>query len=241
MPGLIAAAMAAAYGWRRLGGLPRRAGVWAATLLVSSPVLAGFPFAVRPDLAGVALQSWAVALAAAGLSESGIARRSDRRLVAASVLFGLAVCVKQQLAAAWVVTCVWTLADCFWKRTTPGSLVRLTVPGALVAGLILGAEWQATGGRVWHAAFLTASQVGQVHPGDWLHVATVLAAMAGKGAGLAALAVAGIFAARRPAWALGLALVATITATAWMQLFGSSPWIPAVLAIATAVAVIVAG
>ena len=47
-----------------------------------------------------------------------------------------------------------------------------------------------TAGRVWEAAFVAAANVGRVHPGGWLHVGTVVAAMAGKSAGLAALAVA---------------------------------------------------
>ncbi len=88
----------AAYRLGRLGGLPRRAGWWSALLVAASPVLAGQPFAVRPDMAGVALQSWGVVLVLEGLNGGG------RRLGVASALFGLSACVKQHLVAAWAVS-----------------------------------------------------------------------------------------------------------------------------------------
>ena len=185
--GLMATAMAA-YRLGRLGGLPRRAGWWSALLVAASPVLAGQPFAVRPDMAGVALQSWGVVLVLEGLNGGG------RRLGVASTLFGLSACVKQHLVGAWAVSVV--LA---WLRgRAGGSVTRVVLPGVAVAAAIYGAEWVVTGGRIWDAAFVAAANVGRVHPGDWLHVGTVVAAMAGQGAGLAALAVAAH--GRGPGW-----------------------------------------
>ncbi len=62
-------------------------------------MLAGQPFAVRPDMAGVALQSWGVVLALEGLDGGGPAAGAWPRS-----LFGLSACVKQHLVGAWAVS-----------------------------------------------------------------------------------------------------------------------------------------
>src|SRR5262249_13923028 len=67
----LAATMAAAYRLGRLGGLPRRAGWWSALLVGAAPVLAGQPFAVRPDMMGAALQGWGAALTLEALGGPG--------------------------------------------------------------------------------------------------------------------------------------------------------------------------
>ena len=94
----LAATLLAAYRLGRLGGRSRRAGWWAMLLLAASPVLAGQPFAVRPDMAGVALQTWGAVLVLESLAGPG------RRPGWGSLLFGLAACVKQHLVGAWAVS-----------------------------------------------------------------------------------------------------------------------------------------
>lgn len=59
--GLIATLVAASR-LARLGGSPRRAGWWAMLLIAAAPVLAGQPYAVRPDMLGVAFQTVGVFL-----------------------------------------------------------------------------------------------------------------------------------------------------------------------------------
>jgi hypothetical protein len=224
----LAATMVAVY---RLGGQPRRARLWSALLVGSSPVLAGQPFAVRPDMAGVALQLWGVVLVLQVLA--GWSDGSRRRLTWASVLFGLAVCVKQHLVGAWAVSVALAMSDWRRGRLGSGAVQRIVMPGLAVAVVVYGAEWLVTSGRVWDAAFVAASHVGRVHAGDWLHVGTVIAAMLGKGAGLAALAAAGVAAGSDwfPAWlrvAAGL-LVLSIAALAVAQLAFPAPWITLLL------------
>jgi hypothetical protein len=226
--GLMATAMAA-YRLGRLGGLPRRAGWWSALLVAASPVLAGQPFAVRPDMAGVALQSWGVVLVLEGLDGGG------RRLGAASMLFGLAVCVKQHLVGTWAVS-----ALVAWRRGRAGSVSRVVLPGVAVAAATYGAEWLVTGGRIWDAAFVAAANVGRVHPGDWLHVGTVVAAMAGQGAGLAALAVAGMAAARGGGILVMASVVVTLIGGLTVaQLAIPAPWITGLLPVVALVGPIV--
>jgi hypothetical protein len=234
----LVATMGAAYRLGRLGGLPPRAGRWAALLVAASPVLAGQPFAVRPDMAGVALQSWGVVLALEAMA--GAAETPSRRMAAASVLFGLSACVKQHLVVAWSVSVALSVWGWARRRLGPGAAVRMVLPGAAVAGLIYGAEWLFTGGRVWDATFVAAANVGRVHPGGWLHVATVVAAVAGKSSGLAALAVAG--AAMKRQWSPGLAslLVAIIAALSVAQLAIPAPWITAMLPVVSLAGLVVA-
>jgi hypothetical protein len=229
--------MGAAYRLGRLGGLPRRSGWWSALLVACSPVLAGQPFAVRPDLAGVALQSWGAVLVLESLGGSG------RRLGPASVLFGLSACVKQHLLGAWAVSVAFAAVGRLRGRMGSNSVERLVLPGAIVVALLYGAEWLVTGGRVWEAAFVAAANVGRVHPGGWLHVGTVVAAMAGKSAGLAALAVGGAIAARRwsSGWvpvAAGLLALSIVVLAAW-QIAVPRPWLTGMLAVLALVALII--
>lgn len=184
--GLIATAIAAAR-LARQGGLPQPAGWWAAGLVVSAPVLAGIPYAVRPDMLGVACQTWAVALAAEGLVRPAATRERGSRLVLASMLFGLAACVKQHLVAAWAVTAVWSALVWLRGRAGLGLFVLTTVPGIVVTVLIYGIEWYETNGRVWQAAFLAASSVGRVHPGSWDSVIVVALGIMNRSAGVVAL------------------------------------------------------
>jgi hypothetical protein len=181
----LAATMAAAYRLGRLGGRPRRAGWWAALLLAASPVLAGLPVAVRPDMAGVALQSWGVALALQAIA--GSSHDPERRLAAASALFGLAACVKQHLLAGWAVSAA--LAAWAWVRGRHGlgAVARVVLPGAALAAAIYGAEWLVTAGRVWEAAFLAATNLGRVHPGGWDTVSVLLLGITNRSAGTVAV------------------------------------------------------
>jgi hypothetical protein len=87
---------------------------------------------------------------------------------------------------------------------------------------------------VWEAAFVAAANVGRVHPGDWLHVGTVVTAMVGKDAGLAALAVAGAGLARPGSrgWVVVAVswLAGAITLLAAAQTVWPLPWVTGTLA-----------
>src|SRR5262249_47262261 len=167
-------------------------------LVAASPVLAGQPFAVRPDMVGVALQTWGVALALGPLTEAESG--SGRRLALASALFGTSVCVKQHLLAGWAVSVAMAVWGRLRGRPVFPALAWLIVPGAAIAGLVYGAEWLATGGRVWEATVVVASRVGRVHPASWGSVKILFMGVVGRSAGtLAVLASAGLIAAgRRP-------------------------------------------
>jgi hypothetical protein len=214
----LIASMGAAYRLGRLGGLPRRAGWWAALLLAASPVLAGQPVAVRPDMAGVALQSWGVALALESFGAS--AGRPARRLGWASALFGLAVCVKQHLVVGWTVGAAMAVWGWMRGRTGPGGVAWILLPGAVIAGMVYGAEWVVTKGRVWDAVVVAAAHVRRIHPGDWNMVALQYIGIGNPSAGAVAMLAAPVFilAARRPgairwiATGLGLLVIGILLA-----------------------------
>jgi hypothetical protein len=221
----LAATMVAAYRLGRLGGLPRRAGYWAALLVAAAPALAGQPYAVRPDMAGVALQTWAAALALQALEAPG------RRLVLASALFGLAACVKQHLLAAWAVSAGLMAWGWLRGRLGPGAMARVLLPGAAVAVLVYGAEWLVTGGRVWDAAFVAAANVGRVHPGDRDHVFIVCLGLGERSSGQITLLAAAILVAvaARPglvrkslAW-VGTVAIGLVVATSLAQIAADTP------------------
>jgi hypothetical protein len=194
----LAATLAAAYRLGRLGGLPCRSGLWSALLVAGSSVLSGQPFAVRPDMAGVVLQTWGAALALGSLAARG--DNPGRGLGWASVLFGLATCTKQHLVGAWAVSVVLAVAGWFRGRLGLGAVARVVLPGVVVAGVIYGEEWVATGGRVWDAAFVAAAHVGRVHPGDRNRVLVLFMALVNRSAGTVTLlaAAALILAGSRP-------------------------------------------
>jgi hypothetical protein len=170
MAGLLAT-MGAAYRLGRMGGRSQRSGWWSALLVACSPVLASQPFAVRPDIAGVALQSWGVVLVLESLGGSG------RRLGPASVLFGLSACVKQHLLGAWAVSTGMVAMARVRGRAGAGALSWIVLAGLAVVAVAYGVEWVLTAGRVWEATFVAAGNVGRIHPASWDQLFIVLLGM----------------------------------------------------------------
>ncbi len=180
----LLATLAAAYRLARLGGGSRRAGWWSVLLIASAPVLSGQPFAVRPDMVGVALQTAGVLLV---LSAMGGGLGADRRVIWGYAAFGLAACVKQHLVAGAAVSTVLLLLGGRGSRIRVGDIVRGLAVSLGIAAFVYGVEWVMTGGRIWEAAFVAARGVGRVHPGGWDHVSVVLLGLLNRAVGLIAL------------------------------------------------------
>ncbi len=226
---LVATAVAA-YRLARLDGARRRAGVWSALLLLASPVLGGTPFSVRPDMMGVALQTTGVLLVLSYLQNP---RAGHSKVTWAFALFGLAICTKQHLVTgAAISVCVLTAG---WRRgrVSLKRLVRGLSVGIAIVAADYCAEELANGGRMSQAVFGAAASVSRVHPGGWLHVATVLASVIGNSAGLIALLGAVALAtldARSPAASSLLrftaaGLVVVLSGLTIVELFVVRPWI----------------
>ena len=208
-------------GWAGWAGLPPRAGWWSALLVAASPVLAGQPFAVRPDMAGRGAAELGRG-AGAGVAVGAAGRRLRWRGVGALRAVG----VRQAAPGGGLGGQRRRCRRWGWVRGRLGlgAVARVVLPGVAVAGLVYGVEWLVTGGRVWDAAFVAAANVGRVHPGDWDKVLIVFLGIVNRSAGMVALlAAAGLHrgreAARRAALdsrpALGTVAIGTRPGGAW--------------------------
>jgi hypothetical protein len=239
----------AAYRLARLDGARKRAGCWAALLLLASPVLGGTPFSIRPDMLGVALQTTGVLLVLSCLQNPGAGRS---KLLWAFALFGLAICTKQHFVTGALISLGVLMAGWRQGRVSLKPLARgLTLAIAIVATDYC-AEELVSGGRMAQAVFIAAANVSRVHPGGWLHVATVFAAVVGNSVGLIALLGAAVLAAldapstaasslRRNAAA---GLVVVLAGLTTLQLFLVRLWLGWVMlaaALATLLLVLLAG
>jgi hypothetical protein len=168
----------------RLGGAPARAGWLAVLVLASAPVVGAIPFAVRPDMLGVALQTIGILLVLSVLHDQ---RRGATTLSAGFLSFGLAICVKQHFIAGPLVS-AFLLFDAGRRGAVAFRFTLRGVLSALAAVLVIyGVEELATKGRMSQAVFIAAANVGRVHPSDLGHALTVLFAIIGRSTGLIAL------------------------------------------------------
>ena len=112
---------------------------------------------------------------------------STARLAWGYAAFGLAACVKQHFVAAALVSTGFLLEASRRGQVRLARVLLWLLMACGIASIVYGAEWVVTGGLIWDSAFVAARSVGRVHPGDWLHVVTVIAAIVGKEAGVIGL------------------------------------------------------
>jgi hypothetical protein len=156
-------------------------------LLVTAQVVGVFPFAVRPDMFGVSLQTTGLLLL---LSVWLSGRPRDASLLAAFAFFALAVCVKQHLVMGPLFGTLLLMVA--WRRGQ--FALRSIERGLLVACTILlvvyGTEEFMTGGRMSQAVFFAPASLGRIHPTDWFATLNVLLAITARSSGLFALLLA---------------------------------------------------
>lgn len=174
----------------RLDGAPARAGWWAACLIATAPVVGAIPYTVRPDMMGIAVQTFGVLLV---LKAIGSKRPGGMAIVCGFAAFGVAICVKQHLAGgcfAATILLVWA----WWRGQVSARLVGIGVlTAAAIVAAVYGIEELATEGRMSHAVFVAAPATIRVHPADRIRFGIVLATIAGESLCLIALlAVAGL-------------------------------------------------
>jgi hypothetical protein len=234
------AALAIAYRLARLDGASARSGVWAALLIAGVPVIGSMPYAVRPDLLGIAFQTAGVLCVLTALGED---RHRGARLLAAFSAFALAFCTKQHfIVAAAISTAVLVLA---WRRgRVPFKLIERGLLMAIaIIVVVYGTEELMTGGRMSRAVFLAAGSVGDIHPGSWYRAGIVVVAAVTKSLGLLTLLAAAGFAAvwASPGYgpgamgAAGAGLVGLILVLLILQILISSLWLAAALVVTLAV------
>jgi hypothetical protein len=243
----LLATLGAAYRLARLDGAPARAGWWTVLLIMSAPVLAGLPIAVRPDMLGVALQTAGVLLVLRAIQTD---RPCVRELSAGYVAFALAFCIKQQFVVAAAISTGLVLTAWWHHRLALKLIERSMVLGLVIVLVVYGLEELVTGGRMRQAVWAGAGSIGRVHPGDWLHVGTVSLAVVGKSVGLISLlAAAGLATVgSRPglsrwSFAAGSAIVSLTVALSVLQFVVVRPWVtgPLVCLLLLTLALVVPG
>jgi hypothetical protein len=223
-----AAALAGVFSLARFQGAPRIAGWWAVLLAAATPVYGGLIVEVRPDMLGVAIQTWGVVLLLGALQAE---RPSARKILIAFACFGAAACVKQQLAVTPGVSFFLLSSACRAKRVRFGTLIGAMVFDASVLFAYYGFEIEITHGRVAEAVYRAAQACSLVHPATWESARDSMLVLCWKCVGLilllAASALAGIPAQagrmrRFFAW-LGTALIALVTVLTVVQIFVVTP------------------
>lgn len=170
-----------------LDGMPKRAASWAMLLVVSSPVVGFYPVMTRPDVLGVFLQTLGVFLVLSVVLREGA---PARRVLAASLAFALAFCVKQHDVSPMIVSA--GLLSIAWIKRRE---LRRAVERAFLAGVALViayylAEDVITSGRMSHAVFVLPSVFRGYGQDDWLGVVSFTLSIAARSIGLVGLAFA---------------------------------------------------
>jgi hypothetical protein len=145
------------------------------------------PFAVRPDMLGVAFQTVGVLLVVSALGRDAA---QGWKLSAGFVVFALALCVKQHFITCPLISTGLALAQ--WRR---GRLELKLIERSIITGLAVGVacygiEELWTGGRMSQAVFRAAAAASRVHPGGWFRAYLLLFSITGRSSGLVMLVVA---------------------------------------------------
>jgi hypothetical protein len=221
----LAWTLAIAYRIARLDGMPRRVGWWAVLLIVASPVVGVMPYAVRPDMLGVALQTTGVFLVLSVLRSE---RPRGTSLATAFAAFGLAACVKQHYVAAPAISTIFLVSAVLRGRLSFKLVACGLLTGLTIVLVVYGTEDLATGGRMSQAVFRAAAAATRVHHADSGRAAIVFVAILGKSSGLIAIMVAAGLAnvgaragtGRAALVVVGTVLTGLITASSLLNLLG---------------------
>jgi hypothetical protein len=202
----------------------RLVGWWAVLLIAASPVVGVMPYAVRPDMLGVALQTTGVFLVLSMLRSQ---RRNGISLAAAFALFGLAFCVKQHYVIAAAISTAFLLAAWLRGRLSSNLLARVVLTGLTIVLVVYGTEELATTGMMSQSVFRAAASVSSIHSADWWYAVIVIGAIMSRSCGLiAVMAAAGLAALgpargiiRLPLVILGIGLTGLVAAIMIMAYF----------------------
>jgi hypothetical protein len=228
------ATLAAAYRLALLGGMPPRAGWWAALLVAGTPISGGFLFEVRPDMLGIGLQTTGILLVLSAFANAPI---REAKSIAGFTCFALAACIKQHYVAAPLVS-LFLMAGA-WARGRCGltSIARCASIALAIVVIYYGIEEWITAGRMSQSVVVAAGSMGNVHPSNWYAARNQFLVLISKCVGMILLAAAAglamVSARPRPARLafviVGTALIGAVTALAIIQLFMVKPWISAFL------------
>jgi hypothetical protein len=226
----LAAALAAVFLLARLAGAPPIAGWWAALLAAATPVYGGLHVEVRPDLAGIGLQTIGVLVL---LKERILARPRARKLFVAFLCFALAACIKQHFVAVAAVSACLLFLDCRRGRLSLRALAGILLPALGIVAAYYAVEDWLTSGYMSRSVFAAAARAASVHPATWFAALNILLGVVWKSVGLILLAAAAGLQAvsARPGLrsktfvAAATVMVSAVALLAIVQLFAVRMWL----------------
>jgi hypothetical protein len=193
--------IAAVFALARLGGLPARAGYWAALLVAATPVHGGLPLEVRPDILGIGLQTTGILLVVSAIN---VPRVAVGGVAAAFACFGVAMCVKQHFVMAPLISSLLLVRA--WVRGQI-ALVSIASCGLIAMTIVVfyyGTEEWISEGRMSRSILFAARSAETVHPSDWLSALGLFLVLSWKCVGLILLL-----------GAAGLAVISTRPSIVW--------------------------
>jgi hypothetical protein len=237
----FAATLAGVFFLARFSGAPRIAGWWAVLLAAATPVYGGLIVEVRPDMLGVAIQTWGVVLLLGAL-QSGWP--SERNILIAFACFGAAACVKQQLAVTPGVSAFLLASACRAKQVRFRIFVAALLVDASVLFVYYGFEIGITHGRIAETVYRAARACSVVHPATWESARDSMLVLCWKCVGLILLVAASGLAAiparasglRRLFALAGTGLIALVTFLTVVQTIAVTPWISGLIVLGLVVA-----
>jgi hypothetical protein len=217
--------LAIAYRIARFDGLPCRVGTWAVLLIAASPVMGVMPYAVRPDMLGVALQTTGVFIVLLALRSD---RPSGAYLAVAFAAFGLAACVKQHYLATAAISTFFLISAWLHGRLSIKVVASVLLTVLTIILVVYGTEELVTGGRMSQAVFRATVAASRIHPADSIRALIVFGAILGKSSGLITIMIAASLAsvgarqgiARIAVVFLGTVLTILIAASGSLSLLG---------------------
>jgi hypothetical protein len=222
------AMLAGAFVLARLPRAPRIAGWWAVLLAAATPVYGGLPVEVRPDMIGVALQTWGVVFVFGALLEDG--PPDIRKILLAFACFGLAGCVKQHLVVASGVAVIFLAGARKQKLLGLRTIAAALLLDAIILFFYYGLEEWVTAGRMARS-MLAAKQAAVINPSTWGNAGEFMLVLCWKCVGLILLLAAASLAAvsargglwRRALATAAAALVGLVAGLTVVQVFAVTP------------------
>jgi hypothetical protein len=222
------AMLAGAFVLARIARAPGIAGWWAVLLAAATPVYGGLPVEVRPDMIGIALQTWGVVFVFGALLEEG--PRDPRKVLLAFACFALAGCVKQHLVVASGVAVIFLMGARKQKLLSLKTIGGAILIDAIILFFYYGLEEWATAGRM-SRSMLAAKEAAVIHPSNWGNAGDFMLVLCWKCVGLILLLAAASLAAvrarggswRRLLTTAGTALIGLVAALTMVQVFAVTP------------------
>ena len=239
-----AAMLVGAFFLARFQRAPRIAGWWAALLAAATPIYGGLFVEVRPDMLGVAIQTWGVVVLLGTLQHE---RPNPGLILLAFACFGVAGFAKQQLAVTPAMSAFLLASAWREKRLRLGIIVGALLFDMSILLIFYGLEFSLTHGRIEQAVYPAVRAATLIHPATWRKpLGESMLVICWKCVGLILLLAASALAnspAKAVWWrrlfaSVGTGLIGLVTALTVVQIFATTPSISGLIVLGLVVVLV---